>query len=372
MERKPSPGKALALEPLEVSTPGDDAARPQGDKLSAQAKAKRDLRMTTSDEFLAKAAKEYQEGQVDKALWRRAADKCGNDASLMVPTYLRCRATSLQLQHKKDQSAQILARGASGKRGATDRDVESEPGEKFVSTKFVGDRPRTTKSKVGYMVAAVAAALVATVVVVYVMVLPPENDSARPQFASTAARMPRLGEQAIGKSAGGTNPASPEPSLEVTVQQLKSAGKWQVLVLYATEWTRREPDNAAAWSDLSIGYAKLQQFGEALDAAKKAVHLSPGDALFWRNLGHLNLEVDRMPDAGIAFAKALAVNPDDADARCGAALVAQRQARPKDPDTAIKRVKTNDGSCPDVSDGESAAATPAASAARKPASPVSR
>jgi len=146
-----------------------------------------------------------------------------------------------------------------------------------------------------------------------------------------------------------------------------------VLVLYATEWTRREPDNAAAWSDLSIGYAKLQQFGEALDAAKRAVQLSPGDALFWRNLGHLNIEVDRLPEAGIAFAKALAVSPDDADARCGAALVAQRQARPKDADTTIKRVKTNDGSCPDASDGESAAATSAgSSAARKPASPVSR
>jgi tetratricopeptide (TPR) repeat protein len=370
MERKPSPGKALALEPLEVSTPGDDAARPQGDEPSAQAKAKRDLRMTTTDEFLAKAAKEYQEGHVDKALWRRAADQCGNDASLMVPTYLRCRATSLQLQHKKDQSAQILARGAGAKRGAADQDVEPEPTEKFVSTKFVGDRPRTTKSKIGYVVAA-AAVLVATVVIVYVMVMPPENESARPQFASTAARTPRLGGQPIAKSAGGTKPASPEPTLEVTVQELKTAGKWQVLVLNATEWTRREPDNAAAWSDLSIGYAKLQQFGEALDAAKKAVQLSPGDALFWRSLGHLYVEVDRLPDAGIAFAKALAINPDDADARCGAALVAQRQARPKDPDTAIKRVKTSDGSCPDVSDGQSAAAT-AGSAARKPASPVSR
>lgn len=369
MERKPSPDKALALEPLEVSTPADDASRPLGDKPTAEAKAKRDLRMTTSDEFLAKAAKEYQEGHVDKALWRRAADQCSNDASLMVPTYLRCRATSLQLQHKKDQSAQILARGAGAKRGAAVGDVESEPSKKFVSTRFVGDRSRISKSKVGYVVAAVVA-IVATVVVVYMMVLPPENESARPQFASTVSRMPRPGEKAIDKSAGGTDPASSQPKLEMTVQQLKKAGKWQVLVLYATEWTRREPDNAAAWSDLSIGYAKLEQFGDALDAAKKAAQLSPGEALFWRNLGHLNIELDRLPEAGIAFAKALAVSPDDADARCGAALVAQRQARPKDSDTTIKRVKTNDGSCPDVGDGESAAATGAV--ARKPASPVSR
>jgi tetratricopeptide (TPR) repeat protein len=363
MERKPSLSKALALEPLEVSTPGDDAARPRGGKSSAHAKAKRDLRMTTTDEFLGKAAKEYQEGRVDQALWRRAAEQCGNDASLMVPTYLRCRATSLQLQHKKDQSAQILARGASSTRGTTDPKVEPDPRKEIVSTRFLGDRPRNSKPKLWH-VAAIVAALASTVAFVYVLVSPPENESAKRPVASKATPSP---SQSAPSAAGGTNPGGSQPTLAVTVQQLKSAGKWQLLVLNASEWTRREPGNATAWGELSFGYAKLEQFGEALDAAKIAVQLSPGDAVLWRNLGRINLDVDRLPEAGNAFAKALAVNPGDAEALCGAALVAQRQARPKDADNTIaKRVKTSDGGCADVGDGVGAAAPAASSATRKP------
>jgi tetratricopeptide (TPR) repeat protein len=320
--------------------------------------------MTTADEFLAKAAKEYQVGNVDQALWRRAADQCSHDASLMVPTYLRCRATSLQLQHQKDQSSQIQARGASSTRGATHPKVESDPNEEIASTRFIGDRPRSAKPKLWHA-AAIVAALASTVAFVYVLVSPPENESAKQPIASKVATSPSQ----AAPSAGGTNPASPAPTFAVTVKQLKSAGKWQLLVLNASEWTRREPGNATAWGELSFGYAKLEQFGEALDAAKIAVQLSPGDAVLWRNLGRINLDVDRLPEAGIAFAKALAVNPGDAEALCGAALVAQRQARPKDADTTIaKRVKTSDGSCADLGDGGGAAAPAAGSAARKPAS----
>ena len=156
------------------------------------------------------------------------------------------------------------------------------------------------------------------------------------------------------------------------MQQLKSVGKWNVLVLYATEWTRQEPNNAVAWTELSVGYAKLRQFNEALDAATNAVQLSPGDSLPWRNLGQINLAVDRVPEAGIAFDRALSVSPDDADARCGAALVAKRQARSKDADAIAGRVRSADGSCPDASDGESTVVSAAGSAARKHVSSVSR
>jgi tetratricopeptide (TPR) repeat protein len=365
MERKPSLSKALALEPIEASIAGGDAARPMGEKASADAKAKRDLRMTTTDEFLAKAAKEYQVGNVDQALWRRAADQCSHDASLMVPTYLRCRATSLQLQNQKEQSSQIQARGASSTRGATHPKVEPDPREEIASTRFIGGRPRSGKPKLWHA-AAIVVALASAVAFVYVLVSPPENESAKQPIASHVATS--LSQPV--PSAGGTNAASPAPTFAVTVKQLKSAGKWQLLVLNASEWTRREPDNAAAWNELSFGYARLGQFGDALDAATRAVQRSPDDAILWRNLGYLDLDVDRLPEAGIAFAKALALRPDDSDALCGAALVAQRQAQPKDAGTAVKRVKT-DGSCPYTSDSGGTAATAAGSAAGKPASSVS-
>jgi cytochrome c-type biogenesis protein CcmH/NrfG len=134
-------------------------------------------------------------------------------------------------------------------------------------------------------------------------------------------------------------------ALATTVRELKIAGNWNVLVLYANEWTRKEPNNAAAWRELSVGYANLQQFNDALDAATKAVELSPEDALPWRNLGQINLTVDRLHEAGIAFGRALALNPDDADARCGASVVAQRQERPKDPNALTRRVGPTDGGC---------------------------
>jgi tetratricopeptide (TPR) repeat protein len=175
----------------------------------------------------------------------------------------------------------------------------------------------------------------------------------------------------VGRS-GGTDQGDPAPAFEITVQQLKNDGKWNVLVLYATEWARKEPNNATAWYELSIGYAKLRQLEEAFDAATKAVQLSPGDSLFWRNLGHINLAVQRLPEAGIAFDRVLAVSPDDADALCGAALVAQRQGRPKDADAFTKRFKSVGGSCPEVSDGETAVVVVGGSAARKPVSSIGR
>ncbi len=337
-------------------------ARTPGDAGGTDGKRHRDLRLTTTDEFLAKAAAEYEKGHVDQALWRRAGDQCGGDLSLVVATYLRSRATALQLQHNQDHPSEIQARGASSMRGANGRTIDSDPHQEIVSTKFVGDRPRSTKPRLWHLAAAVAV-FASTVVGVYIMVSPPESGSVRHPAAPGAPNpskqtAPPVSGLRIDKNAtGGTNLGSAPLTLAATVQQLKSAGKWQVLVLNATEWTRREPENATAWSELSFGYARLEQFGDALDAANRAVQLSPRDPLLWRNLGRLNLDVDRLPDAATAFAKALAISPDDTDALCGAALVAQRQARPKGADAIMiaKRVKAPDGSCPDA--GDSAGAT---------------
>jgi tetratricopeptide (TPR) repeat protein len=380
MDANPLLSKALALEPVELSTPGGDAARTAGNESSANAKAQRDLHITTADEFLAEAAREYQKGHINSALWRRAADQCGDDASLVIAAYLRARATALQLQQKQDERSQRQARRAGSMRGASDRKVESEPRLEIVSAKVAGVRPQGVKPKLKYL-AAVAAALASVGAVVWLIASPRESESVRQPIVSAAAPSPNrsapptpLGsEQPLVKStSGGTNQGGPDPTLETTVQQLKNDGKWNVLVLYASEWARKEPNNAAAWYELSVGYAKLRQFEDAFAAATKAVQLSPGDSLLWRNLGHVNLAVERLPEAGIAFDRALAVTSDDADALCGAALVAQRQGRPKDADAIARRAKSVDGSCPGVSDGESVAVVAGRSAARKPVLSVGR
>jgi tetratricopeptide (TPR) repeat protein len=351
MDAKPIIGKALALEPIALSTPGGDAARPVTSDSSAGAKAQRDLRITTADEFLAKAAREYQEGHIDSALWRRAVDQCGNDASLVIAAYLRARATALH--QKQDERLQRQARRAGSMRDARDRKAASEPHREIVSTKVAGVLTLGVTPKLKYL-AAVAAALAFVVAVVWLIASPRESESVRQPNVSAAAPSPNrsapptpLGSELplVKTTRGDTIQGGPAPTFETTVQQMKNDGKWNVLVLYASEWARKEPNNAAAWYELSVGYFKLRQLGEAFDAATKAVQLSPEDALLWRNLGHVSLAVERLPEAEIAFDRALAVQSDDADALCGAALVAQKQGRPKDADAIAKQVKSIDGSC---------------------------
>jgi len=367
-------GKALTLE---LSAPDADAAPAIGSASSANAKPQRDLRITTADEFLAAAAKEYQQGRVDPALWRRAADQCADDASLVIAAYLRARATALH--QKQDEYLQRQTRRVSPVGGAGDRNLEPAPRLEIVSTEVAASHPLGLQPKLKYL-AAVAAALAFVVAVVWLIVSPQESEpvpqpivSAAPSPNRSAPPIPPGSEQALVKSASSdTNPGAQNPALETTVQQLKNEGKWNLLVLFASEWTRKDPNNAAAWYELSVGYVNMRQLEEAFDAATKAVQLSPGNALFWRNLGHVNLAVERLPEAGIAFDKALAVNSDDADALCGVALIAQRQGRPKDADAIAKRLKSIDGSCPRVSDGESVVVVVGGSAAGKPGSVVGR
>ena len=373
----PLRGKPLALEPVDGPSLGD-AARAGGSDASPDAKGHRDLRMTTSDKFLAQAAKEYQEGCVDQALWRRAADQCSNDASLMIATYLRTRATVLQLQQKADSRAQIQAPAAGSKRRAGERSVASKAHRESTSTPRGGSRLSRVNPKLMYAATAVTA-LAAMVAVIYLIVSPRGGDSVRAPAASAAASSPSpsatptaLTSERPDARTTNAGPAGPEPTLAATVRQLKSDGKWNVLVPYATEWTRQDPDNTEAWRELSIGYAKLRQFNDALDAGTKAVQLAPGDSLSWRNLGQLNLAVDRLPEAATAFDKALAISPDDVDALCGAVLVAHRQGTPKDAEAAARRVQSLTRTCPGVSDGESAPVPAVGTTPRKSASAAGR
>jgi tetratricopeptide (TPR) repeat protein len=359
MDVNPLGGNALALEPVNLATAGGEAPRAVSSEPSANPKPERDLGITTSDEFLAAAALEYQKGRVDQVLWRRVADRC-DDPSLVIAAYLRARATALH--QKQDEYLQSRARRAGPVLAASEPKVEPEPRLEIVSTTVAAVRSLGLQPKLKYLGAA-AAALAAVAIVVWLIASPWESESvaqpivsaARPSLSRSAPQVPPGSAQALGKSASGSTSSDGQtPALETTVQQLKNDGKWNVLVLYASEWTRKEPNNATAWYELSVGYANLRQVEEAFDAATKAVQLSPGNPRFWRNLGHINLAVERLSDAEIAFDKALAVNADDADALCGTALIAQRQGRPKDADAISKRIKSLDENCRGVSDGETA------------------
>src|ERR1700730_851863 len=146
-------GNALALEPVDLSTSGGDAARAVSNKSSANSNTKRDLGITTADEFLAAAADEYEKGRIDPALWRRVADQC-DDASLVIAAYLRARATALH--QKQDEHLQKQTHRAGPARGASEQKVEPKPRLEIVSTKVAGGRLLGVQPKLQYMQAGVA------------------------------------------------------------------------------------------------------------------------------------------------------------------------------------------------------------------------
>src|SRR5262245_10521107 len=54
------------------------------------------LPLDSDDRFLASAAREFQENQIDQALWARALAQSGDDEARAIDVYLRGRATALQ------------------------------------------------------------------------------------------------------------------------------------------------------------------------------------------------------------------------------------------------------------------------------------
>ena len=373
------PSRPLALEPMEGSTPDDDAAPRADVGSSAGGAGQTGLRITVADEFLAAATKEYQEGHIDEALWSRATAQSGADESLAIASYLRARATALRLQ-RRERRAERRASRARSMQGTSKNKVDAEAYSEDTSATATGVRLGGAQPKLKYAVMA-AVALASVFAVVRLLAPPQEGDSARQPSVSVAApsaersspaRPVKSAQPVAGSPSGGTNDDDASPAHEAMVQQLKDAGNWNVLVLYASDWTRKQPDNANAWSELSIGYANLRQFNDALGAAEKAVGLSPRDARLWRNLGHLDLSLERLPEAGSAFDRALALSAEDADALCGAALVAQKLGRIKDADAIARRAKAAEGGCPGLSDGESVTVVARQSATRKPASAVGR
>jgi tetratricopeptide (TPR) repeat protein len=367
----------LALEAMDSPVAGGDRARQSGEQPPAGPGIQRELGITMADEFLAAAAKEYQEGHIDAALWSRVSGKPGHDPSLVAAAYLRARAATLR-REKRAEKAATGADSADSARGATPSKAGRELRESD-STGVGGAPTRTSMPNLKYLLA--AGALAIAVVGVLIVAALRENDSAGqpglPVATVTPDRpvppVPSANGPSLAPSANGSmSQEIPQPTLEARVQQLKSAGNWNVLVLYASEWTRKEPNNAAAWKDLSIGYANLRQFEDALDAATKATQLAPNDPLLWRNLGRINLAVDLLPEAGVAFARGLTLNPDDADALCGSLTVAQKQGRQQDADAMALRLKALDAVCPGATVAESVAVAAGPSPARKTARPGGR
>jgi Flp pilus assembly protein TadD len=335
------------------------------------------------DEFFAEAEREYVAGRVDKPLWARAVALSGGDEAAAMPAYLRARATAIRVAKRAKRREKSLRRGHAA-HGATDASsvvsahAETAPAQTPSPRKGIAGLERK------YLAWAAGVAGIGLVGALAFLQLggdaTQQQSAAIPVARANASSTLSAGVPAGPQIADAQNRADvPKEDFPRKVQVLKEAGNWNVLVLYAVEWTRKQPANSEAWRTLSQGYFKLHQLGEALDTATKAVELASGDFLNWQNLGQVNLalqrtaeahaafqqaatlndrdvvslvqaglldaQLGRVADARTAFDKALAVNPKDVDALCGATSVAQKEGRLKDAEAITLQLKSIDGQC---------------------------
>ena len=351
-------GNSLSLVPLDDAPPKGDDARPAAEQSAAVAPSRRESPVVAANEpvageppqrparapakdFLSRAAKEYQEGRIDEDLWDRTAAQFDGNEPLMLAAYLRLRARALRraARDERDQppGTEDPARDANG-----------------AARSVIGVR---------LMVVVAALALAGSIGLVWYFASPRTVESPPPPVRNPAASPKMLAAaQAAAKPAN--EAPSPGKALEAKVQELEKAGNWNVMVIYAGEWTRKEPGNADAWTQLSTGYGKLRQLGDALDAATKAVQLAPEDSRHWRNLGRVYLALERFAEARSAFDKVLAASAEDADALCGTALVAAGEGRMKDAEAVAARLKAAGGNCDLTGDTVSVAIAPGGSGRR--------
>jgi tetratricopeptide (TPR) repeat protein len=372
-----------------AATAQGDGTPPDGRPEASVAAAGPASESATADKFLTAATKEFEAGIIDQPLWRRAAAQSGDDRTLTAQNYLRARAIALRVakREKREERSARRARAMTelaqpeGARGGA---VHGEQSPQAFGVARPATRPKRRQALWigGALASLFVAALLATVR--FENGSAPQRSAAKAASAASAAK--RAGAAAT-QTDGVSGSALSGDNFVAKIPGLKSAGNWNMVVLYAVEWTRKQPDNPAAWKELATGYAKLRQYREALEAATRVVQITPDDAEAWRSVGQLNVilqqpadalaafeqaiarnerdassivqtgllntQLGRLADAQAAFDRALALDGHDVDALCGAAALARKDGRTKDAEALARQVAALDGRCRDPAPGES-------------------
>ena len=348
------------------------------------------------DRYFAEATREFVKGHIDAALWTHALARAGGDEAAARAGYLKARATALKLD-RRERRADSMERRVQAARALAD--VDAGDGDRVNCAGAAAKAAKPGRRRL--LLAAGLGAAVVAVIAVFAFLRAGDDAGAAAATSASAKRPAAPAAKASAKAA--TSAASAEASAQALdeefaarVQGLRDVGNWNVVVLQASEWTRRRPTNASAWGHLSAGYARLRQLDDAYESAKKAVELGPQDPHLWRNLGQvnqalslpdaaidayqraialndrdieslaqvgvLNAGLGRLPEARVAFDRVLALSPEDTEALCGQATIAQKQGRGKDAEAILQKLKATDRSCID----RAAAAPPTATASAVP------
>jgi len=282
------------------------------------------------DPYVQQASREYAEGHIDGPLWERAMAQAMGDKTAAAAVYVRARGTALRLFDRDRRVGTMRPVPMPAPRPATVPGTD----DKWVARK---EPPVWLHYKYPIIGAAVLVPLLALGGWYFFT----DHVGANPQMTPVAAANPRsaaatLSPAAVVAAAKAANPApvapnSPSsPDFRKKIQELRDVGNWNVLVLFAVEWTRKEPGNWAAWDQLRAGYMYLRQYDDALSAAKKAAQLAPEDGRLWRQVGEINLDIDDPVNALAAFEQAAARDPTDVVSLQHVALLQTRLGKPQD------------------------------------------
>jgi Flp pilus assembly protein TadD len=300
----------------------------------------RDIKVDT---WLVRAAREYRSGWIDQPLWAQILAESGNDESQAKAVYIRARAKLLH-QARRDRRARRAAKKINL---ATESPAEAAP------TEARRRRRKRADSTFRFMpYAATMLGLIAMAAGIWVVVANQQGTPlARPHIASPIARpevassvrstnSPKVSADATSVATAAARAEDTQVAFPEKIAKLIEAKNWNMAVIYASDWTRKEPTNVNAWIHLGNAYTAIGQFRDAFDAATKAAELAPDDPRVWRSLGHVNIALDRSEEAKAAFDKAVAANPGDTEALCGQVLVARQQGRTKDADAIAIKVQS--------------------------------
>jgi tetratricopeptide (TPR) repeat protein len=328
-----------------------------------------------AERCLVEATLELDAGQVDQPLWMRAVTQANGDEAAVRTAYLKARATALRMARREPQKD-----GA--ERGV--RVLGQLHPERRTAVAGRGLAGLFTRNRI------IAAAGVGALLLAGAWLQP--GDPAPSPAAAVA--VPQTGTSTAAPSVPVTATVADAPAnapesertqaqaLAARVAELSAAGNWNVLVLHATEWTRRDPNNADAWLALGAGFSRLKQHADAAEALTRATTLAPERPDAWRGLGEAKAawgatdeaiaayeravamddrDIASLVEVGLLQAgkgdharakdtldRALALNAADVEALCAAATVAHKSGRAKDAQGHARQAESLGAACPEA------------------------
>jgi tetratricopeptide (TPR) repeat protein len=391
-ERRPAPPSMSYVAPSPIAavpsgvTPTSPMGRPEGESDPERSGAKGSpigaptiTPASAAERYLAEATLELEAGQVDQPLWMRAVTLANGDEAAARAAYLKARATAIRMARRE------VRHERAERRTRVLGELQPEPKAAVAGRGFAG---LLTRNRI--LAVAVSGALVlagawyvlsdSSAPPAVAVAAPPKGANSPPGAAKSptpvAATVP-----GVAASAPASDPTQAQ-ALATKVAELSAAGNWNVLVLHAAEWTRKDPNNADAWLALGSGFSRLKQHAEAAEALAKATTLAPERPEVWRGLGEakaawgatdeaiialeravamddrdiasivriglLQAETGELAKAKGTLDRALALNPADVEALCGSAAVAQKAGRAKDAQAHAGQAASLGAACPEA------------------------